>query len=196
MAEEGGQRPLAGVSGFNFFAMEQGGGDMGSRRNLKRKFQEYEALIFGLDELNQDLLERVLSLLPATSFYRLSSVCKQWKSVADSTTFHLACSDVPSREPWFSSALPSPAPESGNEDSCCNFVPVAASGGLIYFHSESDGFMVSKMELLVLSTLKWRMQTAFRDRCSCGHIRFRPFEIAASVEFFKKDVFAPQNNGR
>nr|GMC56502.1 F-box only protein 13 [Ipomoea batatas]GME16344.1 F-box only protein 13 [Ipomoea batatas] len=86
---------------FNFFAMELGGGDMGSRRNLKRKFQEYEAPIFGLDELNQDLLERVLSRLPAASFFRLSSVCKRWKSVADSATFRLACADVPSREPWF-----------------------------------------------------------------------------------------------
>nr|GMC75275.1 F-box only protein 13-like [Ipomoea batatas] len=95
---EGGGVDLAGVSGFNFFAMEQGGGDMGSRRNLKRKFQEYEAPIFGLDELNQDLLERVLFWLPVASFFRLSSVCKQWKSVANSATFRLACSDVPSRE--------------------------------------------------------------------------------------------------
>ncbi|XP_019167776.1 PREDICTED: F-box only protein 13 [Ipomoea nil] len=145
------------------------GGDMGSRRNLKRKFQEYETPIFGLDELNQDLLERVLSRLPASSFFRLSSVCKRWKSVADSATFRLACSDVPSREPWFYmvgshqpphcrrpvvydsseenwKVLGCPSflrPEPENEDSCCNFVPVAASGGLLCFHSESDGFVVS-----------------------------------------------------
>nr|GLL16690.1 F-box only protein 13 [Ipomoea trifida] len=138
---------------------------MDSSRNLKRKFQEYEAPIFGLDELNQDLLERVLSRLPAASFFRLSSVCKRWKSVADSATFRLACADVPSREPWFYmvgphfsrpvvydsseenwKVLECPSflrPEPEIEDSCCNFVPVAASGGLLCFRSESDGFVVS-----------------------------------------------------
>lgn len=146
---------------------------MGSGRNLKRKFQECcqdEAAIFGLDELNQDLLERVLSWLPTSSFFRLSSVCKRWKSVADLATFRLACSEVPSREPWFYMVGSQPPhfshrrpvvydssegnwkelgypsflqSEMENEDSCCNFVPVAASGGLLCFHSESDGFVVS-----------------------------------------------------
>nr|GMD32985.1 F-box only protein 13 [Ipomoea batatas] len=120
------------------------------------------------------------------SFFRLSSVCKRWKSVVDSATFRLAFSDAPSREPWFYmvsshqlSRRRSPVvydsseenwkvlgcpfflrPEPENEDSFCNFVPVVASGGLLCFHSESDSFVVSKMELVVLSTLKWsRMQT-------------------------------------
>ncbi|VFQ96077.1 unnamed protein product [Cuscuta campestris] len=141
---------------------------MASRMNLKRKFQESSA--FPLDELNQDILETVLSRLPTSSFGRLATVCKRWKSVAQSPTFRRSCSEVPSRDPWFymvdsqlpgSSVAPPVVYDSSEENwksigvpsflpkmegdgySCSDYVPVAASGGLLCFFSESDGFVVS-----------------------------------------------------
>ncbi|KAL6533842.1 hypothetical protein OROHE_013675 [Orobanche hederae] len=132
----------------------------------KRKMEEIyvdEFSKFPLNELNQDLLERVLSRLPASSFFRLTPVCKRWKSVTDSPTFELACSEIPSRDPWFfmvrsqphtahqatvifDSAgknwkkLKNPLLPNPNHDPPTNFIPVAAAGGLICFHrAASDG---------------------------------------------------------
>lgn len=141
------------------------------RRTHKRKLSEMcEGEIssrFPLNELNQDLLERVLSWLPISSFFRLTSVCKRWKSVTDSATFNLACSLVPSREPWFfmvdsqpqisNQAIVFDSTEKNwkklnyppllqlkqNQDSCSDFIPVAASGGLICFHLPDGDFIIS-----------------------------------------------------
>ncbi|KAH6760698.1 hypothetical protein C2S52_008646 [Perilla frutescens var. hirtella] len=71
------------------------------RRNISEMCEADESSRFPLNDLNQDLLERVLSWLPTPSFFRLTSVCKRWKSVADSASFKLACSRVPARHPWF-----------------------------------------------------------------------------------------------
>ncbi|CAH9063764.1 unnamed protein product [Cuscuta epithymum] len=143
--------------------------------SLKRKYQDccsrgHESSVISMDELNQDLLETVLSWLPTSSLCRLTSVNKRWKSVAESPTFRLACSEVPSRDPWFymvdsqSLGFSGNHPvvydsseenwklldvpsflrrEDGGEDSCSDFAPVASSGGLLCFHSQSDGFVVS-----------------------------------------------------
>lgn len=54
-----------------------------------------------LNELSQDLLERILSRLPPSSFLRLRSVCKKWSSASSSPTFQIACSQIPFRDPWF-----------------------------------------------------------------------------------------------
>ncbi|KAG2384843.1 F-box only protein [Vigna angularis] len=65
----------------------------------KRKSPENEDFLhlndFSLDDLNEDLLERVLSWLPTSSFFRHTSVCKRWKSAAASVSFKLACSQKP-----------------------------------------------------------------------------------------------------
>ncbi|KAH0697909.1 hypothetical protein KY290_016287 [Solanum tuberosum] len=138
---------------------------MASRRNLKRKSIEDEDLVFPFDELNQDLLERVLSWLPTSTFLRLSSVSKRWKSAANSPVFHHACSEIPSREPWFYMVDSSQSVEfknqqhfvydsaemnwkfltypsnflEGNQLNQSNFLPVAASGGLLCFHNGENG---------------------------------------------------------
>ncbi|KAG6508935.1 F-box only protein 13-like isoform X1 [Zingiber officinale] len=65
-----------------------------------RKRKEIERA-FSFNDLNQDLLERVLSWLPASSFMRLRTVCKRWNSIAKSRTFQAACAHIPSRSPWF-----------------------------------------------------------------------------------------------
>ncbi|KAJ4850365.1 hypothetical protein Tsubulata_031317 [Turnera subulata] len=127
----------------------------------KRKCQEqYEdTLSFSLDELNQDLLERVLSWLPTSTFFRLTSVSKRWKSVADSASFKLACSEIPSRDPWFFMVDPhlnqATIFDSGErswrklnypplllQSFNCDSMPVAASGGLVCFGNESGNFVV------------------------------------------------------
>ncbi|KAK4435772.1 F-box only protein 13 [Sesamum alatum] len=140
--------------------MEAGDGVV-CRRSHKRKMCEDESSRFPLNELNQDLLERVLSWLPTSAFFRLNSVCKRWKSVADSATFRLACSQVPIRDPWFFMVDSQPHPSNPpvvfdstegnwkklnhspllqlNHESCKDFIPVAASGGLICFHRAADG---------------------------------------------------------
>ncbi|KAL2318001.1 hypothetical protein Fmac_031877 [Flemingia macrophylla] len=130
---------------------------------LKRKSLEsgHHSLFntFSLDDLNEDLLERVLSWLPTSSFFRLTSVCKRWKSASASVSFKLACSHVPSREPWFLMVAPGlnqsivfdfaennwkrlnhlrlPA-----EDSSVSCIPVAASGGLVCYRKHSGDFLV------------------------------------------------------
>lgn len=144
------------------------GEDLVLRRPQKRKFLEIcEDSRSLVQELNQDLLERVLSWLPTSSFLRLTSVCKKWKSVSDSPTFRLACSQVPFRDPWFLMVDSDPRlshhpvvfdsaernwkklnplllvqPKS-NQESCSNSIPVAASGGLICFHSTNGDFTVT-----------------------------------------------------
>ncbi|KAI3854511.1 hypothetical protein MKX03_033418 [Papaver bracteatum] len=75
-------------------------------QSKKRKYnhEEEDDVMIGFsmeDQLNQDLLEKVLSWLPTSSFYRSRSVCKRWNSVAESASFRLACQQVPIRDPWF-----------------------------------------------------------------------------------------------
>ncbi|EEF46176.1 F-box only protein 13 [Ricinus communis] len=128
----------------------------------KRKSQEedHDMVSICLDELNQDLLERVLSWLPTSTFFRLRSVCKRWKSVADSTSFKFACSEVPSRDPWFFMVDPNlnkwtvfdSAERSWKKlnhpaflqhsSSNCDSMPVAASGGLVCFRKQSGALIV------------------------------------------------------
>ncbi|KAJ1430154.1 Leucine-rich repeat domain superfamily [Sesbania bispinosa] len=132
-------------------------------RSLKRKAPENgdNALFnsFSLDDLNEDLFERVLSWLPTSAFFRLTSVCKRWKSAAASVSFKHACSHVPSRDPWFLMVAPNlnqsiifdsaenswkrlNHPRLLHDDSnrCC--MPVAASGGLVCYRTLSGNFIV------------------------------------------------------
>lgn len=114
---------------------------------------------FPLDDLNQDLLEKVLSWLPTSVFFRLTSVCKRWKSIADSATFQLACSQIPSRDPWFFMVDPHLHQwvvfDSGERNwktlnhppllqlsPSLNSIPVAAHGGLICFRNSSGHYIV------------------------------------------------------
>ncbi|KAK9266055.1 hypothetical protein L1049_018337 [Liquidambar formosana] len=132
-----------------------------SKETRKRKFPEEDngMLSLSMDELNQDLLESVLSWLPTSTFFRLSSVCKRWKSVAASASFRLACSQIPSRDPWFFMVDPNldqsivfdsaernwkklNHPPLLQQNSNCNSIPVAASGGLICFRNDSSNFIV------------------------------------------------------
>ncbi|CAF2132797.1 F-box only protein 13 isoform X2 [Brassica rapa] len=110
-----------------------------------------------LSDLNDDVLERVLSHLPTSSYFRMTSVCKRWKSTQTSTTFKLACSRVPSRDPWFfmiakdSTSSSSSFVYDSTENSWKNlnrslllrhrrdFTPVASSGGLLCFRSSVSG---------------------------------------------------------
>lgn len=138
----------------------------GALRSRKRKTRDDESSRFPLNELNQDLLERILSWLPTSSFFRLTSVCKRWKSAAASASFMLACSQVPARRPWFF-MVPSDSgscPESivfdsaeGNwkklnhappltrdQDSCSEpTIPVAAAAGLLCFLRPDGGFIIT-----------------------------------------------------
>lgn len=139
--------------------------DLASERTRKRKTrppdeEDGESFSgFNLDELNQDLLERVLSWLPASSFFRLRSVCKRWSSVAASASFLRACSHIPLRDPWFymvdpnldqsivfdttegnwrSLNYPSILQHEHNSMS----IPVASSGGLLCFRTASGNFII------------------------------------------------------
>lgn len=134
-----------------------------SRTTRKRKFQEEDGILsFSMDNLNQDLLERVLSWLPTSTFFRLNSVCKRWKSVAASVSFKLACSQVPSRDPWFFMVDPHlnqsivfdsaerswkklDHPPLLQKDSNQNSMPVAASGGLICFRNLTGNFIICNL---------------------------------------------------
>ncbi|XP_057432750.1 F-box only protein 13-like [Lotus japonicus] len=115
---------------------------------------------FSLDDLNEDLFERILSWLPTSTFFRGTSVCKRWKSVAASTSFKHACSQIPSREPWFLMVAPNlnqsvifDTAESSwkrlnhppllHEESNQSCMPVASSGGLICHRKLSGDFIVS-----------------------------------------------------
>ncbi|PRQ27380.1 putative F-box domain, galactose oxidase/kelch, beta-propeller, galactose oxidase, beta-propeller [Rosa chinensis] len=127
----------------------------------KRKSQEENCIssTFLMDELNEDLLEGVLSRLPISAFFRLSSVCKRWKSVANSSSFKLACSQIPSRDPWFfmvdshlnRSIVFDSAEKNWKKlnhppllqtNSNCNSMPVSASGGFICFRNSYGNFVV------------------------------------------------------
>ncbi|KAG6389554.1 hypothetical protein SASPL_151025 [Salvia splendens] len=109
---------------------------------------------FPLNDLNQDLLERVLSCLPTSSFLRLTSVCKRWKSVSHSSSFKLACSQIPSRRPWFLMVPSSPHHHNhpiifdsaeSNWKKLNKFyqIPVAAAAGLLCFLRPDSGFTVT-----------------------------------------------------
>ncbi|XP_047974696.1 F-box only protein 13 [Salvia hispanica] len=108
---------------------------------------------FPLNDLNQDLLERVLSWLPTSSFLRLTSVCKRWKSISHSTSFKLACSQIPSRRPWFlmvpSTTTPNPPIIFDSAEfnwkilNKLNQIPVAAAAGLLCFLRPDAGFTVT-----------------------------------------------------
>lgn len=141
--------------------MEHGVGLI-SRGSRKRKvFQEKdESSGVSMDELNEDLLERVLSWLPTSTFFRLNSVSKRWNRVATSASFKLACSEVPCRDPWFymvNTGLNKSIVFDSSErswkklkhssilldDSNIDSIPVAASGGLVCFRKAVSGnFMV------------------------------------------------------
>lgn len=127
----------------------------------KRKSQEENCIssTFLMDELNEDLLEGVLSRLPTSAFFRLSSVCKRWKSVASSSSFKLACSQIPSRDPWFFMVDPhlnrSVIFDSAEKSwkklnhppllqkiSNSNSMPVSASGGFICLRNSYGNFIV------------------------------------------------------
>lgn len=132
-------------------------------QSLKRKSPENGNHVllnsFSLDDLNEDLFERILSWLPTSTFFSLTSVCKRWKSVAASASFKLACSHIPSREPWFFMVAPNlnqsiifdsakstwrrlNHPPLLQEDSNQSCIPVAASGGLICYRKLSGNFIV------------------------------------------------------
>ncbi|RZC89909.1 hypothetical protein C5167_028972 [Papaver somniferum] len=149
-------------------------------QSKKRKYnhEQDDVLMMGFsieDQLNQDLLEKVLSWLPTSSFYRSRSVCKRWNSVAESASFRLACQQVPTRDPWFFMVHNSHLHQSivfdtsqsnwkhlndkrpprnqviGQQSGITtdssrdnDFIPVAASGGLVCFRSTGSGaFLVS-----------------------------------------------------
>ncbi|WOL11563.1 F-box only protein 13 [Canna indica] len=137
------------------------GMDLAAGKSRKRKAAEEADWVsaFSLDELNQDLLERVLSYLPASSFFRLRPVCKRWKSITNSATFQIACAQIPIREPWFlmvdqdldqstvldtsewnwkNLSLPIQFRDSHNMKP----IPVAASGGLVCFRTVFGGLKV------------------------------------------------------
>ncbi|XP_051137189.1 F-box only protein 13 [Andrographis paniculata] len=142
----------------------------GNNGRKRRACQMMETCRFPLDDLNQDLLERVLAWLPTAAFSRLKSVCKRWKSAADSAAFRRACSQVPRRDPWFlmvdarsdmdfrrSAVFDSsengwktidlaPLLRQGCENrkpDAGDFIPVAASGGLICFRAADGDFLVA-----------------------------------------------------
>ncbi|KAF7830392.1 F-box only protein 13-like [Senna tora] len=135
----------------------------GTRTGLKRKSPESGnyplSTSFSLDDLHEDLFEKVLSWLPTSTFFRLTSVSKRWRSVAASASFKLACSQVPSRNPWFLMVSPNlhqsviydsaestwkrlNYPHLLLEDSNQSCMPVAASGGLICYRKLSGNFVV------------------------------------------------------
>ncbi|XP_077234662.1 F-box family protein [Tasmannia lanceolata] len=132
------------------------------KKSRKRKMSEENHEIFGfsLGELNQDLLERVLSWLPTSTFFRLRSVCKRWTSVASSATFQIACSEIPRRDPWFFMVDPHIDQSIVFDTSEMNWknlnyptllqqnpnsksIPVASAGGLICYRTVSGDFIVS-----------------------------------------------------
>ncbi|GAV69649.1 F-box-like domain-containing protein [Cephalotus follicularis] len=130
-----------------------------SRLTRKRKSVDGHNGMFFIDHINEDILEGVLSWLPAATFFRVSSVCKRWKSVAASASFKLACSRIRSRDPWFfmvdhhinKSIVFDSAERSWKklnyppllqQTSNCDSMPVAASGGLVCFRNESGNFIV------------------------------------------------------
>ncbi|KAJ0987462.1 hypothetical protein J5N97_005818 [Dioscorea zingiberensis] len=136
--------------------------DLITGKNRKRKATEEAQVlpVFSLNELNEDLLERILAWLPTSSFFRLRSVCKRWSSIATSTTFQLACSQIPFRDPWFlmvDQELNQSVVFDATEWKWRNIshpylmqdnlypksIPVASCGGLVCFRTISGNFIVS-----------------------------------------------------
>ncbi|ONK65400.1 uncharacterized protein A4U43_C07F36710 [Asparagus officinalis] len=133
-----------------------------SAKSLKRKpSEESQSIIspFPLSELNQDLLERILSRLPPSSFFRLRSVCRKWSTISSSPTFLRACSGIQCRDPWFLMVEQSFTqsiifdtsegnwknlnhPNFLNQTQFSKSIPVASSGGLVCFRSPSGQFIV------------------------------------------------------
>ncbi|TVU37909.1 hypothetical protein EJB05_11252, partial [Eragrostis curvula] len=118
----------------------------------------------GLDELHDDMLERVLARLPPASFFRLRGVSRRWRAAAESNTFRASCARVPARDPWFLMLSDSahkddqeqqqqqplvPARPAVVFDSAERAwarwrgapgpVPVAAAGGLLLYRDPSSG---------------------------------------------------------
>lgn len=108
-------------------------------------------------DLHEDILERVLARIPTSSFFQFRSVCKGWSSLIDSPSFMKACSEVPSRRPWFYMVdskddesivydtevnkwhhIKYPCDPSENVKS----KPVASAGGLLCFRSPLGYFNV------------------------------------------------------
>ncbi|KAL1219563.1 F-box only protein 13 [Cardamine amara subsp. amara] len=123
----------------------------------KRKSRDEEDTLssdFPMDDLSDDVLERVLSWLPTSCFFRMSSVCKRWKSSESSKSFKLACSQIPARDPWFfmihdndsnSSSFVFDSTENNWKNlnhlnrNRRDFIPVASSGGLLCFRCSISG---------------------------------------------------------
>lgn len=134
-----------------------------STNQKRRTLEEDEQCLasVSLHDFNQDLLERILSWLPASIFFRLQTVCKTWSTVANSVNFKIACSQISVREPWFlmlgSDSSQSSIVYDTSEGNWKKFnqkhqtthdvdpkpIPVASSGGLICFRSVSGNLIVS-----------------------------------------------------
>ncbi|KAJ4790778.1 F-box only protein [Rhynchospora pubera] len=123
--------------------------------NLKKRKAQGEAT-FPLDDLHQDLLERVLARVPPSSFFSLRSVCRRFSSVATSPSFHVACSQIDSREPWFlmvdhdlhrASLVFDSSEKNWRSVKAMNnsnkSIPVASSGGLVCYKTEAGELFVS-----------------------------------------------------
>lgn len=123
-----------------------------SQPNLTKK----RKATFPLDDLHQDLLERVLARLPPSSFFSLRSVSRKFNSVAASPSFHLACSQIASREPWFlmvdhdlhrASLVFDSSERNWRSVKAINSfnksIPVASSGGLVCYKAEIGELVVS-----------------------------------------------------
>ncbi|XP_062215403.1 F-box only protein 13-like [Phragmites australis] len=104
----------------------------------------------GLEDLHDDMLERVLARLPPASFFRLRAVSRRWRAAAASPTFLDACAGVPSRDPWFLMLSESDRPRlavafdaaerSWNHCRAApGSMPVAASGGLVLYRAPDTG---------------------------------------------------------
>lgn len=105
-------------------------------------------------ELDNDVIQKILTWLPVASLFRFLSVCKGWNFLFWSPGFHTLCREVP-RKPWFymlcakspagvvydTEALvwrhiDLPAPTRGLGGATRRYqIPVAASGGLVCFDS-------------------------------------------------------------
>eukprot|EP01018_Ginkgo_biloba_P004916 Gb_24549 [translate_table: standard] len=132
----------------------------------KKKKKTKNTLLHGEDiiidevqwnELHEDILERVLARLPVSSFFHFRSVCKGWSSLIHSPSFLKACSEVPSRAPWFY-MVDSKGDDCTVYDTDVNkwhhiqrpcdlnengkFKPVASAGGLVCFRSSLGYFTV------------------------------------------------------
>jgi hypothetical protein len=117
------------------------------------KKRKHEQSAPELEQLHEDMLERVLARLPPASFFRLRGVCRRWRDAAGSPAFLAACARVPARDPWFlmlsdrqedRPAVAFDAAE-GTWARCrggapgLGPVPVAAAGGLVLYRAPDTG---------------------------------------------------------